>query len=195
VHCGPWFCVSSMRCSPQFGVLSSPASQPVAFDFKGSDAMTLISARSHLGHSNNRCSKPIGSVETRSSIIRVWQREQQGRSIAVRNCWDEGTILPCVGREHTNSPSPMAADGWTMMASAFAHRQRCGRDHRRVIDIGSARPSTQIPGQAGIVEAMAARMPAAVRWHSNVATAPPEKPARWPSAGALGKRLQTARLA
>jgi hypothetical protein len=56
--------------------------------------------------------------------------------MAVRNCWDEGTILPCVGREHTNSPSPMAADGWTMMASAFAHHQRCGRDHRRVIDIG-----------------------------------------------------------
>ena len=43
VHCGPWFCVSSMGCFPQFGVLSSPASQPTAFDLKGSDAMTLIS--------------------------------------------------------------------------------------------------------------------------------------------------------
>jgi hypothetical protein len=47
VHCGPWFCVSSMRrfpeVSPQFGVLSSPASQPAAFDLKGSDAMTLVS--------------------------------------------------------------------------------------------------------------------------------------------------------
>ena len=86
--------------SPQFGVLSSPASQPVASDLIGSDAMTLISTWSHLGHSNNRCSKPIGPVETRSSIIRVWQREQRGRSIAVRNCWDEDTMLPCFGREH-----------------------------------------------------------------------------------------------
>jgi hypothetical protein len=43
VHCGPWLCLSSMPCSPQFGALSSPASQPAAFDFKGSDAVTLIS--------------------------------------------------------------------------------------------------------------------------------------------------------
>jgi hypothetical protein len=47
VHYGPWFCVSSMCCSPevspQFGVLSSPANQPAAFDLKGSDAMTLSS--------------------------------------------------------------------------------------------------------------------------------------------------------
>jgi hypothetical protein len=42
VHCGPWFCESSMA-SPQFGALSSPASQPAAFDLKGSDAVTLIS--------------------------------------------------------------------------------------------------------------------------------------------------------
>jgi hypothetical protein len=42
VHCGPWFCVSSMAL-PQFGALSSPASQPVAFDFNGSDATTLLS--------------------------------------------------------------------------------------------------------------------------------------------------------
>jgi hypothetical protein len=80
--------------SPQFGALSSPASQPAAFDLKGSDAVTLISTWSHLGHSNNRCSKPIGPEETRSSIIRVWQREQRGRSIAVKNCWVEDTVLP-----------------------------------------------------------------------------------------------------
>jgi hypothetical protein len=42
VHCGPWFCVSSMRSSSQFGVLSSPTSQPAALDLKGSDAMTFI---------------------------------------------------------------------------------------------------------------------------------------------------------
>ena len=41
----------------------------------------------------------MGPVETRSSIIRVWQCEQRGRSIAVRNCWEEDTMLPCIGRE------------------------------------------------------------------------------------------------
>jgi hypothetical protein len=97
---GPGFVCRACVAPPQFGVLSSPASQPVAFDLIGSNAMTLISTWSHLGHSNNRCSKPIGPVETRSSIIRVWQREQRGRSIAVRNCWDEDTMLPCFGREH-----------------------------------------------------------------------------------------------
>jgi len=80
--------------SPQFGALSSPASQPAAFDFKGSDAVTLISTWSHLGHSNNRCSKPMGPEDTRSSIIRVWQREQRRRSMAIRNCWVEDTVLP-----------------------------------------------------------------------------------------------------
>ena len=44
------------------------ANQPHV-DLKGSDAMTLISTWSHFGHSNNRCSKPIGPGETRSSII------------------------------------------------------------------------------------------------------------------------------
>jgi hypothetical protein len=48
----------------------------------------------HFGHSNNRCSKPVGPGETRSSIIRVWQCEQRRRSVAVRDCGDEGTMLP-----------------------------------------------------------------------------------------------------
>jgi hypothetical protein len=47
VHCGTWFYASSMEGSlevgTQFGVLSSPASQPTAFDVKGSDAMAFIS--------------------------------------------------------------------------------------------------------------------------------------------------------
>jgi hypothetical protein len=72
----------------------SPASQPAAVDLKGSDAMTLISTRLHLGHSNNRCSKPIGPGETRSSSILVWQCEQRRRSTAVKDCGDEGTMLP-----------------------------------------------------------------------------------------------------
>jgi hypothetical protein len=70
VHSGPWFCASSMgyfsEISVQPGVPGSPASQPAALDLKGSDAMTLISTRLHLGHSNNRCSKPIGPGEMRS---------------------------------------------------------------------------------------------------------------------------------
>ena len=55
--------------------------------------------------------------------------------------------------------------------------------------------SVKIPGTAGIVEAKAAQLAAAVQFHWDVATAPPEKKVRWPSAGDLGKRLQTARLA
>jgi len=46
-----------------------------------------------------------------------------------------------------------------------------------------------IPGQAGIVEAKAARMAAAVRWHGAA-----EKKVRWLGARDLGKRLQTERL-
>jgi hypothetical protein len=43
VHSGPWFCMSSMCCPPQFGALGCPESQPAASDLKGSDAMTLVS--------------------------------------------------------------------------------------------------------------------------------------------------------
>ena len=75
-------------------VPGSPASQPAAVDLKGSDAMTLISTWLHFGHSNNRCSKPIGPGETRSSIIRVWQCAQRRRSMVVKECGDEGTMLP-----------------------------------------------------------------------------------------------------
>jgi hypothetical protein len=55
---------------------------------------------SHFGHSNNRFSKPVGPAVARSSIIRALQREHRGRSMAVKNCWDEVTMLPCIGREH-----------------------------------------------------------------------------------------------
>ena len=109
VHCGPWFCASSMgyfsEISAQPGVPGSSASQPAAVDLKGSDAMTLISTRLHLGHSNSRCSKPIGPGETRSSIILVLQCEQRRRSIAVKDCGDEGTMLPLYwAEEHCRSP-------------------------------------------------------------------------------------------
>ena len=104
-----WFCASSMgyfsEIGDQPGVPGSPASQPAALELKGSDAMTLISTWLHLGHSNSRCSKPIGPGEMRSSIILVWQCEQRKRSIAVKDCEDEGMMLPCIGREHYRSLS------------------------------------------------------------------------------------------
>jgi hypothetical protein len=85
VHCGPWFCLSSMVASPQFGALSSPASHPTEADFIGSLAMTSFCTELHFGHSNRRCSKPIGPGLTRASIMRDVQREQRGRSIEVRD--------------------------------------------------------------------------------------------------------------
>jgi hypothetical protein len=51
-----------------------------------------------------------------------------------------------------------------------------------------------ITGVGGQIEAKKARIGAAVQWHWNVATAPPEKTVRWPSAVDSGKRLQTARM-
>jgi hypothetical protein len=53
----------------------------------------------------------------------------------------------------------------------------------------------KIVGRPGIVEARKARLDHAVRHLWKAATTPPEKPVRWLSAGALGKRLQTPRLA
>jgi hypothetical protein len=46
-----------------------------------------------------------------------------------------------------------------------------------------------IPGVGGQIEARKARIDAAVKFHWNLATAPPEKKVRWFSAGDLGKRL------
>jgi hypothetical protein len=82
--CGPWFCVSSKCCSPQFGALSSPESHPRAeADFIGSPATTSFRTESHLGHSNRRCSKPIGLGLMLASIMRIVQCEQRGRSMDV----------------------------------------------------------------------------------------------------------------
>src|ERR1700693_2903983 len=50
VHCGPWFCVSSM-VAPQFGALSSPASHPREADFIGSFATPSFCTETLLGHS------------------------------------------------------------------------------------------------------------------------------------------------
>jgi hypothetical protein len=55
--------------------------------------------------------------------------------------------------------------------------------------------SVKIPGTAGIIEAKAALMAQAVQHQWNIVTAAPEEKVRRPSAGDLGKRLETARLA
>ena len=113
VHCGPWFCASSMgqssEISAQPGVPGSPASQPAALELKGSDAITLISTWLHFGHSNNRCSKPMGPGEMRSSSIGLWQCEQQRRSVAVKDCGDEGTASLYWAGALSISPSPINA--------------------------------------------------------------------------------------
>jgi hypothetical protein len=52
----------------------------------------------------------------RASIMRDVQREQRGRSIAVSDCSDEVTMLPCFwAGAFTDSLSPMVADGWAVM--------------------------------------------------------------------------------
>ena len=82
VHCGPWFCVSSML-PPQFGALSSPASHPTKADCIGSLATTSFCTKWHLGHSNRRCSKPIAPGLMRASSMPDVQCEQCGRSMRV----------------------------------------------------------------------------------------------------------------
>ena len=52
------------------GALSSPASHPTEADFMGSLATTSFCTKSHAGHSNRRCSKPIGPGLMRASIMR-----------------------------------------------------------------------------------------------------------------------------
>lgn len=82
--CGPWVCVPSKCCSPQFGALSSSESHPRAeADFIGSPATTSFRTELHLGHSNRRCSKPIGLGLMLASIMRIVQCEQRGRSMDV----------------------------------------------------------------------------------------------------------------
>jgi hypothetical protein len=55
--------------------------------------------------------------------------------------------------------------------------------------------SITIPGVAGTVEAKATAMARAVQQQFDIVTAAPEQKVRRPSAGDLGKRLTTARLA
>ena len=68
---------------PYVGALSSPASHPAEADCMGSLATTSFCTEPHLGHSNRRCSKPIGPGLMRASIMRDVQCEQRGRSMNV----------------------------------------------------------------------------------------------------------------
>jgi len=48
--------------------------------------------------------------------------------MAVKNCWDEVTMLPCFGAGAlTDSLSPMVADGWAVMEPAC---QYCSHSRR-----------------------------------------------------------------
>jgi len=77
------------------GALSSPASHPTEADFMGSLATTSFSTKSHAGHSNRRCSKPIGPGLMRASIMRDVQCQQRGRSMGpvegASSCRDRAT--------------------------------------------------------------------------------------------------------
>src|SRR6202035_3647193 len=94
----------SSKCRPpQFGTLSCPASHSAETDFIGSPATTWFCTKLHLGHSNRRCSKPIGLGLMLASIMRIVQREQRGRSMDLSDGPEEkiacGMALPCIGRE------------------------------------------------------------------------------------------------
>jgi hypothetical protein len=102
VHRGPWVCVSSKCCSPQFGALSCPPSHCAEADSIGSAATTSLCTELHLGHSNRRCSKPMGLGLMRASIMRIVQRGQRGRSMDLSDGPEKlacGMALPCIGRE------------------------------------------------------------------------------------------------
>ena len=151
VHCGPWFCASSMgyfsEISVQPGVPGSPASQPAALDLKGSDAMTLISTRLHLGHSNNRCSKPIGPGEMRSNIIRVRQCEQRRRSMVVKDCGDEGTMLPLYWAGAlliSQSPITAYSDGDGTSLAQYANAALVNIAHIEKLKKGAARNHSNV---------------------------------------------------
>jgi hypothetical protein len=62
-----------------------------------------LCTESHLGHSNRRCSKPMGPGLMRASIMRDVQCRQRSRSMGASDGPTEARIcamtLPCVGRE------------------------------------------------------------------------------------------------
>jgi hypothetical protein len=61
------------------GGCSSPANQPTASDFMGSNAITICSTWPHLEQSNVRSSNPVGPGELRTSIMRARHFGQRSR--------------------------------------------------------------------------------------------------------------------
>ena len=82
VHCGPWFCVSSMVApsvrSPEFPGEPSHGSRS-----HGVARNDFVLYGVALEHSNRRCSKPVGPGLMRASIMRDVQCEHRGRSMDV----------------------------------------------------------------------------------------------------------------
>jgi len=76
-----------------FGGRSSPSTQPAESDFRGSGTVT-VSVKLHLAHSKVRLSLRPGTGKIRTSIMRVWQRGQCGRSIAVSGGNDAIILRP-----------------------------------------------------------------------------------------------------
>ena len=63
--------------------------------------------------------------ETRSSIIRVWQCEQRRRSVVVKDCGDEGTMLPLHwAEEHYRSPCRRQLPGGRRWSQSCPTHQR-----------------------------------------------------------------------
>ena len=111
----PWFCLSSMplpsnRC---FEFTDEPSGRLRCKGFGCNNAYLAVVA---LGTFEQPVFKPIGPCETRSSIIRVWQREQRWRSIVATNCWGEAKTRPCVVRERYRT----LCHRWVPMATSQA---------------------------------------------------------------------------
>jgi hypothetical protein len=76
--------------------------------------MIAVSAWSHCGHSNNRSSRPLPVSDIRASIMRDWQFEQRGRSIALSgNMVGSLAVMTRYGSGAgaTTSQSPVDAQG------------------------------------------------------------------------------------
>jgi hypothetical protein len=90
--CLAWHC-------PQFGTLSSPASQPaVSLDSIGSmSSTTRWWMCSQAGYSNVRMSKPAGPAVMRANMVLAWRAGQRGRRMIMM-------LRHQAGAQHSQSP-------------------------------------------------------------------------------------------
>lgn len=103
VHCRPWFYVSSTAYSCYFGA--------------------EVRQRSHLGHSSNRCWKPIGPAEHVPASSAFGDADSEDAQMAVKNCREEDTMRAWFGRSLTVSLSPMLPMIETALQSSAAAGQ------------------------------------------------------------------------